>query len=707
MLFNRSSTIAVLAAGGVSLAGATQAQEANSAWGYSSFGVPGLIDMPTAGSRPDAELNFNAFHFKNQTRIAATFQLTDRLSATFRYAILHNIVPSPGAAIDPDRYDRSFSFQYRFLDEAGLRPSMAFGINDLGGSGIYSGEYIVGSKFINDKLRATVGIGWGRLGSFGSFSNPLGKISDSFKTRPRSTNGLGGTFEANQWFHGPAAFFGGLEYRLNDRWRFIAEYSSDDYTREDGYAFDRKSPFNFAAAYQLNPRTTITGSFLYGSEVGLQVSYALNPKTNRHPSGLEGAPPPVVPRPLGGAGAAKSWEGTPGLLSAQLTPALADQGLLLEGVHLSGKVLAVQIRNTRYGASSEALGRAARVMSVKAPPQVTTFKITLSRNAMPISTTTIPRDDLAKYEFAPVGGEQIRAASTITDAPQRLPSRAGFFPRFNYGIGPYVQPGLFDPDAPLRADLGVMLSASFEPAPGLVFSTRINQRVIGNLNQAHRPSDSKLPHVRSDSDLYYKTGKPMLARLTGAYYFRPGRNLYGRVTAGYLEPMYAGVSGELLWAPQDSKLSFGVEINRVRQRGFDQLFDMRDYEVTTGHLSAYYQLNPDFYFQLDVGRYLAGDTGATLSFARTFDNGWKVGVFATKTNVSAAEFGEGSFDKGISLQIPLGWITGKPDQRNVSTVLRPVQRDGGAMVGVNGRLYGMVRGEQAATLDGNWERFWR
>jgi hypothetical protein len=145
----------------------------------------------------------------------------------------------------------------------------------------------------------------------------------------------------------------------------------------------------------------------------------------------------------------------------------------------------------------------------------------------------------------------------------------------------------------------------------------------------------------------------------------------------------------------------------VRQRGFDQLFDMRDYEVTTGHLSAYYQLNPDFYFQLDVGRYLAGDTGATLSFTRTFDNGWKVGVFATKTNVSAAEFGEGSFDKGISLQIPLGWITGKPDQRNVSTVLRPVQRDGGAMVGVNGRLYGMVRGEQAATLDGNWERFWR
>lgn len=686
----------------LALAQGAAAEDTTRAWGYNSFGVPGLIDMPTAGSRPDAELNFNFFDFAGQSRISGTFQITPRLSAAFRYSILADY-SGPGGTL----YDRSFSVHYRFLDEGRLSPAIAIGLNDIVGTGVYAGEYVVASKTFSPRLRGTVGLGWGRLGSYGGFSNPLGAIADGFKTRPVNNFGKGGSFQPNLWFRGDAAFFGGLEWQATDRLRLIAEYSSDAYSREAGSAFDRKSPFNFAAAYQLNPKTTITGSFLYGSELGLQVNYALNPKTNRHPSGFDSAPPPVVPRPLEGSAAAKSWESTPGVLNAQLTPALADQGLELEGAQLDGKTLIVQIRNMRYAASSEALGRAARVMSAKAPPQVTTFKITLARNAMPISTTVIPRDALAEYEFAPVGGEQIRAVSQITDDPTRIPPRAGFFPRFSYGISPYFQPGLFDPDSPLRADLGVALDAQFEPAPGLVFSTRIEQRVIGNLDQAHRPSDSVLPHVRSDANLYFKTGNPTVPRLTGAYYFRPGRNLYGRFTAGYLERMFAGASAELLWAPQNSKLAFGAELNRVRQRGFDQLFDLRDYEVTTGHLSAYYQFNPDFYVQLDVGRYLAGDTGATLSFARTFDNGWKVGVFATKTNVSAADFGEGSFDKGITLQIPLGWITGKPDRRAISTVVRPITRDGGAMLDVPGRLYGTVRNEQAATLDGNWGRFWR
>ena len=64
--------------------------------------------------------------------------------------------------------------------------------------------------------------------------------------------------------------------------------------------------------------------------------------------------------------------------------------------------------------------------------------------------------------------------------------------------------------------------------------------------------------------------------------------------------------------------------------------------------------------QVDAGRYLAGDWGATFALDRRFANGWKIGAFFTLTNVSAARFGEGSFDKGIRMTIPLSWITGKP-----------------------------------------------
>lgn len=676
-----------------------RAEGADAALGYNSFGVPGLIDMPSAGSREDAELGFTIFHMQNQTRVSAAFQITPRLSAGFRYSSVGNY--NGGSTL----YDRSFSVQYRFLDEGRFRPAMAVGINDMAGTGVYAGEYVVASKALTQKLRATAGIGWGRLGSFGSFDNPLGVISDRFDTRPKADVGKGGTFQPSQWFRGPAALFGGVEWQASDRLTLVAEYSSDAYTREDGPTFDRKSPFNFAARYQINPNASVRAGYMYGSTLSLQLNYALNPKSNPHPSGLESAPPPVVPR--GGADAAKSWAGDPALLEASLRPALAAQGLALEGIALSGDRLEIQIRNDRYNAAPEAIGRAARVLSAQAPASVDRFAITLSENAMPVSTTELKRADLEAYEFHPIGGELIRANAQIGDATGRLPPADGVYPRFSWRIGPYLKPALFDPDDPLRADIGFSLGARFEPLPGLLLSGQVNQKLIGNLDQANRPSDSVLPHVRSDAWLYYKTSGPQIPELTAAYFFRPGRDLYGRVTAGYLEAMFAGVSAEVLWAPQNSRLALGAEINRVRQRGYDQRFDLRDYEVTTGHLSAYYRLSDDFYTQLDVGRYLAGDTGATLSFARVFDNGWRVGVYATKTDVSSADFGEGSFDKGFTLTIPLGWVTGQATRTKYSTVIQPILRDGGARLHVSDRLYGLVRDDQAATLDGNWERFWR
>ncbi len=212
--------------------------------------------------------------------------------------------------------------------------------------------------------------------------------------------------------------------------------------------------------------------------------------------------------------------------------------------------------------------------------------------------------------------------------------------------------------------------------------------------------------MRSEAFLYDREALTV-PELTAAWYFRPGPDLYGRVTVGYLESMFGGVSAEVLWKPQDSRLALGAEINRVRQRDFDQRFGFRDYEVTTGNVSAYYDLGRGYMAQLDVGRYLAGDVGATVTLAREFANGWRIAAFATKTDVSAAEFGEGSFDKGIQITVPLDWIGGKPTRAKRSILLRPVQRDGGARLDVSGRLYETVRGAQAREIDATWARFWK
>ena len=69
--------------------------------------------------------------------------------------------------------------------------------------------------------------------------------------------------------------------------------------------------------------------------------------------------------------------------------------------------------------------------------------------------------------------------------------------------------------------------------------------------------------------------------------------------------------------------------------------------------------------------------GATLEVRRTFANGWMVGLWATKTNVSAEDFGEGSFDKGLFFKIPLDGFLATSSRSNYTTRIRPIQRDGG------------------------------
>ena len=112
--------------------------------------------------------------------------------------------------------------------------------------------------------------------------------------------------------------------------------------------------------------------------------------------------------------------------------------------------------------------------------------------------------------------------------------------------------------------------------------------------------------------------------------------------------MYGGVGGEVLYSPYMQRWALGLNVNAVKQRGFERDFDFRRYKTVTAFASAYYA-SPfyDIDMAVHVGRYLAQDVGYTFEARRTFDSGFSIGGFFTRTNVSAEEFGEGSFDKGL------------------------------------------------------------
>lgn len=676
--------------------------------GYSSYGLPGLIDMPSATTAPDGHLSWTTSKLSKTTRNSVHFQITPRLSGVFRYSILRGFF-GPDNPSEIDLKDRSFDLHYLLRDETERLPAIAFGLRDFGGTGIFAGEYVVATKhFMQERLAVTAGIGWGRLASHGGFDNPLAVFSDAFLRRPSGFSGIEDTgrvaFET--FFRGDAALFGGVEYQVNDRLRLMAEYSSDAYEQESrrmGYEY--RSPFNVGFSYQATKNLTAHGSVVGGTTVGFGLTYVIDPARPRFAGGIERNMPALRPQ---SDIASLGWSADDiGGARSRLQGALQGQGLQLESFRQDATRASIVLGNPTFRANAEAIGRSARIMANTLPAAIETFDITLVTGGVPTSRTTLRRSDLYDLEHAWDGSWQSFVRADISDAPTRLPPEPGVYPALSWSVLPYLSTALFDPDAPLRADYGLEAVLTYTVSPGLSFSGTIRQKVAGNLDESTRLSNSVLPFVRSDAALYDKLDGPRVTRLTADYQFRPGANLYGRVSAGYFETMYAGVSSELLWYPQGSRLALGGEINYVAKRSPDDRLGLTDYRIATGHLSAYYDLGKGYLGQVDAGRYLGGDWGATFAVDREFNNGFRVGAFFTLTDVPFDDFGEGSFDKGIRISVPITWLTGEPSRGAFKQTVRPILRDGGARVEIANRLYSQVRDSNAAELEQQWGKFWK
>lgn len=703
------STVATWLGPGFALAllagGAAAASRVNDTLNFN--GVTGLIDMPGANMQPDGNVATTISRFGPITRTTLTFQITPRLQGSFRYIGVKGL-NLPGTSSSGVYYDRSFDLRYQLLTEGRWRPAVTVGLQDFIGTGIFAGEYVVAGKTLGDSVRVTGGIGWGRLGSYNAFGHTGVRRNRAAVT--------GGKPNPGQWFRGPMSAFGGIEWQVNDRLGLKFEYSSDAYAEEAGRQglFARRSPLSIGAEYRVSDQLRLGAYYLYGSEIGLTAQLALNPRRRPLP-GIHGpAPTPVVLRPSRAADPAAwadSWAADPRAAADSLREGVARQlqaaGLVLESLAIDGGRVEVRVQNPTYDSSAQMIGRAARALTASIPAVVETFDIVPVVNGMAAARIRLRRADLEALEHAPANADALRGRITIADAARPMPHHVAHDGRrFEWALTPYVRTGLFDPESPLRGEIGLRLAARYQLAPGLYLAGSVTQRAAGNLKRYNRPSNSVLPHVRTD-DYRRNARGTALEQLTLSWYGRPGENLYSRITAGYLERGYGGISGELLWKPVASRLALGAEVNWVKQRSFTRLTGLADYSTVTGHLSAYYAFAGGYHARLDVGRYLAGDVGATLALDREFSNGWRVGAWATVTNVSAARFGEGSFDKGIRVTIPMNWATSRPGRTRFDMAFRPIQRDGGAKVEVSDRLYEGLRDYHTPRIDAQWGRVWR
>jgi hypothetical protein len=379
----------------------------------------------------------------------------------------------------------------------------------------------------------------------------------------------------------------------------------------------------------------------------------------------------------------------------------ATQGITLEAIRISGSELIVYYINGRYFRETDILDRLTRVLMRHAPAEVERFRLISMVNSIPVREFPVmrmPTERRYQQDEIELLGRTADGISAPISNPVLQEVDRSTFPRLTWSISPQLRQALFDPNQPLGLQLLLNAQGSVEIVRGFSFNAGLETSLFDDYDTS-RPSDSLLPHVRTEFVNYFSRGKTGIANLDFQYRFRLTPEIFAVAKGGYLESMFAGFGGEILWRPEGLRWAIGVDAYAVQQRGFERLFALQNYRAFTGHVSFYYQ-SPWYNLNLAIraGQYLAGDRGFTFELTRRFSTGVEIGAFFTRTNVSATDFGEGSFDKGIIIRIPLNWALPFDTHSVFGMDLRPVQRDGGQRLMGDATLFEETRRSSAGEM---------
>jgi hypothetical protein len=718
----------------------------------SSYGGVGLIETRTARMRPDGALEAGVAYRRQRTFWFINFQALPFLETTFRFT--ERLDGRTGNRDSTDRsFDVKLRLleESRYLPDFSIGLQDFVGTGIYSGEYIVASKRYATRDW--GAFDFSLGMGWGRLGSSGMLTNPFALISDRARERPVDF-GQGGSLNARYFRGEDAALFGGVEYApftslpSDSLWRGLRlklELNGDGLRdeRPNGRG-DAKSLVNAGIQWSPTPWVDSSLAFINGTDLVVRLSFVLDPTPAPRATGTPPAMaqrPPVLPEaPLFGTRAAETAAaprivvpaGVPLVIreTGPLTPvapvlaapppaptpaaptmpdftdprvrqALAEaiatrlraQGLRPARIDPGFPEATIVLARSPFRTLAQTAARALRAASGALPPATERVTVVMLENAVEIGRMTLLRRDLERADQGLSSAEEIALAAVVGSAGRPLPPQFVDFPwspQFTWAIEPLLQLQLMDPDQPFGFNLLAAASGRVHLASGFSLGGAVGVPIIGNI-ASDRVSDSELTHVRSDVARYLDEGKVPLLTLTAERLWLAAPDLFARVTAGYLEPMYAGLATEVLYRPANAGWAVGMDVNALMQRQYDQGFGVLGYSVISGHASYYQDLGVlGLTGIVRAGRYLAGDWGATFEMVRKFASGIEVGGFATFTTVPFDRFGEGSFDKGIYIRFPFDIFPGQATRSTATAVLRPLTRDGGQRVLAENPLYGLT-----------------
>lgn len=692
----------------------------NALWKVSQtdFGGTGLMQTPTARMVKTGELNVGVSLNDDYQHYMVSLQLMSWLETTIRYTRVPDVLYNSNREYSGDnRYtDKGVDFKLRLLKESYWVPETSIGIRDFGGTGLFDGEYLAATKRFG-KLDFSLGLGWGYLGQRGTVSNPFCKAKDKYCDRPSEYKDEGGSIDFERWFKGPTAIFGGIEYQTPyEPLRLKVEYEGNDYSEEfpverSDKRMPQHTPWNFGLNYRIGDWADAKLSYQRGDTLTLGVNLYTN--FNEMKSlWRDDAKPKAQLRP---SNTNTDWDS----VAKQLE---RNAGYELNTIAKSDQAIIVTGAQTKYRDRIEALDRAAGILNNHSDDSVTTFKVIEVKNGVPLTETVIDRKhytNAANYMSTEIKVED--AFTTTNPSNEKNGSELGTTKKFwGYGIEPVLKQSVGAPEDFYLYSLGINANANLWLADNVILGGSLYFNLVDNYDKFNYVENS--PHIRNYSTprvrtmfrAYVHENPVRLNQLHLTWFEQPYENLYTQMYGGYLEMMFAGIGGEILYRPLNANWALGIDANVVSQRDPDSWLDVYhdDYffydeaecdertpscqayvlsRGNTGHVTGYYMPEWEFLgetlFKLSVGKFLGGDKGARIDFSKQFKSGVIVGAYATLTDLTTEEYGEGSYNKGFYLSIPMDIMTIKPSTGRANITWEPLTRDGGQMLAKPNNLF--------------------
>jgi hypothetical protein len=598
-------------------------------------------------------------------------------------------------------------FKVRLIEEGYYLPELSVGVRDFGGTGLFDGEFVAASKRFGP-VDFTLGMGWGYMGTSGNVTNPFCKVSDKYCERESGFKDNGGSVEFERWFKGEAAIYGGVEYHtpyqpLTLKLEYDSNDYSEDYPVRGGSAdMTQHTPWNIGAVYRFTDWGAAKVSYERGDTLtlGLDLSTNFNEMYSiwRDTEAAELRPSEVeTVDSIDMAILADNLETIAGYEQAKIL--VDDNSIVVKGTQV------------KYRDRDIAVERGATVIANAVPSYIETYKIIETDKSLDLTETTV---DAQAFKAA-ANNSYLNAQISDASHTHELERKKSVIyhdgrERFDASISPNLAQSFGSAENFYLYSLGVYTNASVWATNNIELSGSLYFNLIDNYDKFNYtiPSDGTDQTARVRTLFRSYVEDPVrLDRLQLTWFEDYGSGIYTQAYGGYLESMFAGVGGEILYRPFNQNWAIGADMTAISQRDPESWFGTFDEELqyhekdqayykvidkgTTGFVTGYYTPQWDFLsdtlLKVGVGKFLAGDIGTRIDFSKQFKSGVIAGAFVSLTDMTTEEYGEGSYTKGFYVSVPFDLVTVKPNSGRAGFTWLPITRDGGQVLNKQYNLF--------------------